>query len=142
MHGITRKLLARLVLASGVALGLAPAADASGDRHGGQTTHWRGLDLSEAQRDQVFRIHHEQAPAIHEQMKQARRAREDLHKLSIAGNFDEAKVRDAANAQAKAMAELAVLRAQTTNRIRGVLTPKQRSRLEQMPERHRGPGLR
>jgi protein CpxP len=163
MYGFTRKHLAGFVLASGVALGVAPVAYANGAEgmphgpggrhapmgmqgpmgmHGGPMAHLRGLGLSEAQRDQVFKLFHEQAPGFHEQMKQVRHARQELHKLAMAENFDEAKVRDAANAQAKAMADLAVLHAQTMNRVRSVLTPEQRSRMEQMEDGRRGRGPR
>ena len=109
--------------------------------HGGPMMHLRGLDLSEAQRDQVFRIFHEQAPAVHEQMKQAHSARQELMKLAAAERFDEGRARQIADTQAKAIATLAVMRAQTTHRVREILTPEQRTRMDQMRER-RGAGPR
>lgn len=158
MHGFTRKHLAGFLLASAAALGVAPGAYAArdgglrhefGDRSGPMGMEGprgmqglRGLGLTEAQRDQIFKIRNEQAPAFYEQMKKVRGAREELRRLSSADSFDEAKVREAANAQARAMADLAVLRAQTANRVRAVLTPEQRSRLDEMRDRRRERGPR
>jgi Spy/CpxP family protein refolding chaperone len=100
----------------------------------------RALGLSEAQRDQVFKIFHDSRPAQYEQMKQLRRARLDLGKLVGAERFDSARARQLADAQGKAMAELALLRVQTLRRVRDVLTPEQREKMDQMRERRgRGP---
>ena len=99
----------------------------------------RALGLSEAQQDQVFKLFHDQAPAMHEQMKQVRRSREELRQLSMAERFDEGRARQLADTQAKALAALAVMRAQTMARVREILTPEQRQRLQQMREqRERG----
>jgi len=129
MHSLKRSHIAAFLLASSAALGLAPAAQAHGEpmqgrmgmHRGAPMMMLRGLDLSDAQRDQVFKIFHEQAPAVHEQMKQARQA---------------------ADAQAKALSTLAVMHAQTVHRVRDVLTPEQRARMDQMAQRRRGEGPR
>ena len=144
MKRITRQHLAAFLVATSAALGLAPAASAQErpmgpmgmGHHGGPMMHLRGLDLSEAQRDQVFRIFHEQAPAVHEQMKQVHSARQQLMKLAAADRFDEARARQAADVQAKALSALAFLRAQTMHRVREVLTPEQRQKLNDRMERH------
>jgi periplasmic protein CpxP/Spy len=147
------------LLASSIALGLASVANAQpapgpaeghrahriamhGHGHGGVRGMFRQLNLTEAQQDQIFKIHHDQAPAFREQMKKVRAARQELRKLSLAERFDEGQVRRAADAQAKAMSDLAVLRAQTMNRVRSVLTPEQRLQLEKMHEQRRGRGPR
>ncbi len=150
MVPLRRSDIASFLLASSVALGLAPAARAQGEpMHGPMGMHrgapmmlLRGLDLSDAQRDQVFKIFHEQAPAVHEQMKQVRQARENLMKLAAADRFDEAQARGAADAQAKALSTLAVMHAQTVHRVRDVLTPEQRARMDQMAQRRHGQGSR
>ena len=144
MNRITRQHLAAFLVASSAALGLAPAASAQErptgmGHHGGPMMHLRGLDLSEAQRDQVFRIFHEQAPAVHEQMKQAHSARQELMKLAAAERFDEARARQAADLQAKALSSLALLRAQSMHRVREILTPEQRQRLDERAQRHGRP---
>ena len=108
-----------------------------GGEHGGEMRGLRALDLSEAQRDQIFKIRHEQAPAFRDQMKKVRASHDELRKLALADKFDQAAVRRAADTQAKAISDMAVLRAQTTNRVRAVLTPEQRTKLDQMREQHR-----
>jgi Spy/CpxP family protein refolding chaperone len=150
MYVLKRSHIASFLLASSVALGLAPAARAQGEpmhgpmgmHRGGPMMMLRGLDLTEVQRDQVFKIFHEQEPAVHEQMKQVRRARADLMKLAAAPSFDESRARQAADAQAKALATLAVMHAQTVHRVRDILTPEQRARMDQMAERRHGQGPR
>jgi len=144
MYRLQRSHIASFLLVSSVALGLAPAAQAQGEpMHGGMAMHGgapmmmlRGLNLTDAQRDQVFNIFHQQAPAFHEQMKQVRSARQALMQLAAADSFDDARARQAADAEAKALSGLALLRAQTVHRVREILTPEQRSRLDEMAQRH------
>lgn len=143
-----RKHLANFLLASSIGLGLAPLAanaqpaggEGMGHHRGNAMMGLRGLNLTEAQRDQVFKIHHDQEPAVHEQMKQVQRSREDLRQLAMADRFDEARARQIADTQAKALANLAVMRAQTMARIREILTPEQRQRLDQQGRERRGQG--
>ena len=143
------------LLVSSIALGLPSLAHAQPapteghgahriamQRHHGGMHALRGLDLTEAQRDQIFKIHHDQAPAFREQMKKVRAAREELSRLARADRLDEPQVRRAADAQAKAISDLAVMRAQTVNRVRAVLTPEQRTQLDQRREQRRGHGPR
>ena len=146
MNRINRRHIAAFLLASSAALGIASTASAQdmpaghmGHHGGGPMMHLRGLNLSEAQRDQVFKIFHEQAPAFHEQMKQVQTARDELTKLAAAERFDETRARQAADAQAKALSNLAVLRAQSMHRVREVLTPEQRQKLDVRRDEHRHP---
>src|SRR5688572_6531299 len=120
-----------LLIAGGIAAGLAGAGALAQDRgaagepgmraaHGmhqhdmrGGGERWlRGLNLTEAQRDQVFKIFHEQAPVLREHAKAAR-------------------ARALADAQAKAMAEASFLRADAMSRVVQILTPEQREKLQQ-----------
>ena len=142
MFTLKRNHIAAFLLASSAALGLAPAAQAQGMpghgmHRGGPMMMLRGLDLTQAQRDQVFQIYHDQEPAVHEQMKQVHQARADLMKIAAADNFDEARARQAADVQAKALSALAVIHAQTIHRVRDILTPEQRARLDERAQRHR-----
>lgn len=91
----------------------------------------RGLDLSEQQQDQVFRIVYERAPSIREQLKILRRSREAMDKLVLAPTFDTARARELAETGAKAAVEIALIRAEAVNRIRQLLTPEQRNKLDQ-----------
>jgi len=153
-----RKHVTNFLLASSFALGLGPLAanealsqpmhegmeggmegHHGGMRGGDAMRGMRALGLSDAQQDQIFKIHHDAVPAMREQMKQVRKAREDLRQIAMADKFDEAKARQAADAQAKALSAMSVMRAQTMNRVRQVLTPEQRSKMDQMRD-HR-PGM-
>src|SRR3954468_2596148 len=146
-----RKTIAAALCAGGLALTMgaqAQSAPEGGQQHGGMQ-HMRhhgggdemrglqALNLSEAQRDQVFKIHHDQAPAFRDQMKKVRASREELQKLARADKFDAAAVRRAADAQAKSLSDIAVMRAQTASQVRQVLTPEQRTKLDQMREQRR-----
>jgi periplasmic protein CpxP/Spy len=143
--------LRSFLLASALALGVSatstfaqtatPVAqkDMRGGGHGmhdGGPRQWlRRLDLSEAQRDQVFKILHDQAPAIREQAKAARRAGQELRQAALSGGFDRARARQLADVQAKALSEMALLRADTMSRVVALLTPEQRQKLQQHNER-------
>lgn len=97
----------------------------------------RGLQLTDAQDDQVFKIIHESAPALRERMKILRRGREELDKLSRADTFDAERAREIGNTQGQAIAEIARLRAETMHRIRAILSPEQRAMLDRrLEERH------
>jgi len=143
---MVRKHVASFLLASSLALGLTPLALAQpmeerGMERGRHAMQLRTLGLSEAQQDQVFKIFHDSRPAVYEQIKQLRRARLELGKLAGAERFDSARARQLADAQGKAMAELALLRVQTMRRVREVLTPEQRDKMDQMRAgRHAGRG--
>ncbi|HEV7394242.1 MAG TPA: Spy/CpxP family protein refolding chaperone, partial [Burkholderiales bacterium] len=97
----------------------------------------RGLHLTDAQDDQIFKILHDSAPALRERMKILRPAREELDRLIRADAFDAERAREIANTQAQAIAEVARLRAETMHRIRAILSPEQRAMLDRRrEERH------
>lgn len=149
-----RRHVTQFLLASSCALGLAPLAaneafaqgmgegmGMRGDMHhrgGEEMMMMRGLNLTEQQRDQIFKIHHDSVPAMREQMKQVTKARSELRQIAMADKFDEAKARQAADAQAKALSNMAVMRAQTMSRVRQVLTAEQRQKMDEMRDRHHG----
>lgn len=93
--------------------------------------HMRGLNLTEAQRDQIFNIRHAAAPDTRQAMKDAGEARKALRELTRADKFDEAKAKAAADREGAAIAKVALLRAKTQSQIHAVLTPEQRQQLEQ-----------
>ena len=139
MFTISRKQLAGLVLAGSLAAGAAYAAPHDGLRghegRGGPMMQLRGLDLTEAQRDQIFKIFHEQAPAMREQMKAMRDARRELAQAAGGERYDAERVRAAAEAQGKAVTQLALLRAQAMQKVSAVLTPEQRAKLKERFEK-------
>lgn len=95
----------------------------------------RGLDLTEAQREQVRGIFKEQAPALRSRMEIVRKAHQELRAASLEPSFDSARVRQLADNGAKAMADAAVLRAETMSKVVALLTPEQRAKLEERRKR-------
>jgi protein CpxP len=104
-----------------------------GRHHGSEMRMLRGLDLTEAQRDQIFEIRHAQAPAMRAQMKAVHAARKDLRELALAPQYDAAKAQASADALAKATSQMALMRIDVTRKMLAVLTPEQRKKLD---ERH------
>jgi periplasmic protein CpxP/Spy len=91
-----------------------------------------GLELTDAQRDKVFAIGHEQAPQLREKFKAAHKAREELRALVTSPQYDEAKAKALADAEARAMAEIALLKARSDHAIYALLTPEQRKKAEEL----------
>src|SRR3989449_9385351 len=93
------KRVANFLRASSLAFGLAPLAAEAQPMPGGMgrgghpMMQLRALNLSEAQQDQVFKIFHEQAPAMREQMKQVRRARTELRQVAVPERLAEGRAR-------------------------------------------------
>jgi Spy/CpxP family protein refolding chaperone len=100
----------------------------------------RGLELTEAQRDKIFELHHAIAPRQRELFKAVKSSREALHNLAHGDNFDAKQARQLADNHAKAVAELALLHAETGAKIRALLTPEQRKQADERRSRfeHRG----
>lgn len=98
-----------------------------------------GLDLSEAQQDKIFNIQLANAPLLREQEKLAHRNGKELHALLEQDQYDEGRIKSLADAQAHAMAQLAVLHARGMHQILAVLTPEQKTKLNAMKEKFAGP---
>jgi Spy/CpxP family protein refolding chaperone len=98
---------------------------------------FRHLDLTAAQREQVSKVFQEQASAFKERVQADRAAHQALRKAATDPNAD---IRQLADTAGKAHAEVAVLRAETLRKVLPILTPEQRTKLEQAPTRggHRG----
>ncbi len=92
-----------------------------------------GLQLSEEQNDKIFDLMHAQVPALRAKAKEARKAHEELHRLSLSVDFDEAKAKSLADAGARAMADMALMRTRVDHQIYRLLTPEQRRALENRP---------
>ncbi len=99
----------------------------------------RGLALNEIQRDEIFTILHEQAPKVRQKMKSLHASQEVLRKLALSNRFDDAKAISLADAAAKDMAELSLLRARADQMIYALLTAEQRQQMKNMREKqHEG----
>jgi len=92
-----------------------------------------GLNLTDAQKEQIKQIHEsfaESTKALHDQM----RALHEKNADPISGNFDEAAIRSAAESRARIQVELEVAHAKMMSQVANVLTAEQRA---QMAERHK-----
>ena len=129
--------LAGLLAATSLALALPAQAHQRGPGHdAGGFGMFRGLQLTTEQREQVSKIFKEQEGAFKQRVEADRAAHQALRKAAIDPNAD---VRPLADAAGKAHAEVAVLRAETVRKVLPILTPEQRSKLEQAPARgHHG----
>lgn len=94
------------------------------------------LNLTSAQQAQVKDILDKQKPQREARMKELQESRKALHEATRSASFDSAKVREIANRQAAAHAELTVLRAETRHQIYSLLTPEQKQKWDaQRPRR-------
>ena len=109
----------------------------------------RGLDLTDAQREQVKAImesHRDEQKAIGDRMQAARKA---LHQATAADAFDEGVIRAKAVEVGAVEADAAVLQARIKGEIFAILTPEQvkkaqelRSNMEKRMKDGRGRGMR
>lgn len=134
-----------------IALGVAGLAIGQGmHRHGGPMGpdfglgfggHMMGyfsdvLDLTQAQQDQIKTILDKEKPTVQPLMKQLMQAHQDLEKLEASGTFDEAKVRALAAQNTSTMTELIVQKARIHSELMQVLTPEQKTKLQQLHAKH------
>jgi Spy/CpxP family protein refolding chaperone len=108
--------------------------------HGGMMMHMRRLNLSEAQQDKLFNIHHAAEPEQREHMKAIRKAHEALAELGRADRFDDARAAALSRDLGQAIAAAVLLRARTEAQALAVLTPEQREQLRR--RRTFGPQVR
>ncbi|HXT62815.1 MAG TPA: Spy/CpxP family protein refolding chaperone [Pyrinomonadaceae bacterium] len=99
-----------------------------------------GLNLTDAQKDQIKKIHEsfeESSKALRDQMR-------TLHDNDTAdpmsGNFDEAAFRSAAEARAKVQVEMEVQHAKMMSQVANVLTAEQKAQLAERHEQMRRMG--
>ncbi|MGE5471658.1 MAG: Spy/CpxP family protein refolding chaperone [Bacteroidota bacterium] len=90
------------------------------------------LKLTDAQRDQVFEIMHQQAPEMREKGKALHKAEEELRQLTASADYSEARARTLAEQAGKAMADITLARSKADRQIFDVLTPEQRKRLSEI----------
>ena len=108
-----------------------------GPRDPGSFDPLAGLNLTEAQREQIKQIHEsfgEQTKALRDQM----RTLHESQKQPTA-DFDEAAVRSAAEARAKVQVEMEVAHARMMSQVANVLTVEQRAQMAGR-HKHRPPG--
>jgi len=102
----------------------------------------RALDLTEAQKDQIFSLRHAAAPELRKLMKEARGYEGDLRNMVRDGKFDEAAAQELAKGASDARAKLLVMRTKLQADTVALFTPEQRAKAERWlaraGERHPG----
>jgi Spy/CpxP family protein refolding chaperone len=103
-----------------------------GPGHGhGHMGFFGHLQLSEAQQDRLFAIHHAAAPQRRQQEKAIRHAHDALRALGDSAQFDEARANAAARELGQAIAAEVLLRTRVHAQMLALLTPEQREQLRQ-----------
>jgi protein CpxP len=101
-----------------------------GDQEGARPPRFlMGLALSDDQQDKIFAIVHAAAPALRDQSKATRKAREALHELSRSAQYNDGAATTLAQAQAKAESQLALLRTRMEHEVYAVLTSEQQGQV-------------
>ena len=91
------------------------AHDGKGRHHGGPKMGMlRGLDLSDAQRDQIFELKHALVPELRAEMKVVRATRQALREMMENGSYDAAQVQQLTEQGAAAKARDGAGRAELT----------------------------
>ena len=121
------------VAAAALALGIAANAHSQGV---GPPEWLRELDLSEAQQEQVFQIFHRLTPVIRERLLAARHAHEELEDLAIAVSLDSDRGREAFEAEARALADVAEIRMHAMRGVYELLSAEQRAQAIHLPIRY------
>jgi len=94
------------------------------------------LDLTDAQQIQAKEILAKEKPAIQPLLQQRLQAEKQLRELAMSASFDETRVRDMASQQAQIMTELTVQRVRVESELFQLLTPEQKTKLNQFLEKH------
>src|SRR5213080_3449300 len=92
------------------------------------------LDLTDAQ--QVKDIMAKEKPALKPLMQQMAQSHQQIRELTMAGTFDEAKVRTLATQQAQTMTEMIVQKARIESEMIQILTPEQKTKLNDFMAKH------
>ncbi|MDR3570347.1 MAG: Spy/CpxP family protein refolding chaperone [Syntrophobacteraceae bacterium] len=98
---------------------------------------FKQLNLSEAQKKEIKAIREKAHPKMKPLIKELKAGREELVALRKTGRFDEAKVRAIAEKQGRTLAKVIVEREDILYKIRAVLTPEQRAKLDTMHETYK-----
>jgi Spy/CpxP family protein refolding chaperone len=90
-----------------------------------------GVELTEPQQDKLFELMLAQAPAERARAKEAAKALDELRRLATLDRFDTDRARSLAETHGRALAQLALMRAELDARLRALLTPEQRKQLDE-----------
>lgn len=112
------------------------AAHKRGMRRGGGKM-FRGLDLTEAQRDQMFELRHSSKPQMRELRKRKGTAKRAIREMVLTGQIDQARLDTLSNEIGQVTADMVRARVATRVEMMKVLTPEQRAKLKERPNRKR-----
>ncbi len=135
-----KNVVASIAVAAGLALAAtayaqtgaqAPPQTAPSAKGQAQTPPPSGLNLTDAQRDQIRTLREAQRKDMQALRDRMRAARQQLQQAMRADVPDEAAVRSAAEAVAAVQADQAVLQARARSQFMQVLTPEQQARMTQ-----------
>lgn len=99
---------------------------------------FRGLDLTDAQREQVRAIMQSHQAEFTQVGEKVRAARDGMHALVNADTLDEAAIRAKATEAAAAEADAAILNAKVRAEVKGILTAEQLEKMKALQGRRRG----
>ncbi len=94
----------------------------------GKAPYLRGLDLTNAQEDQLFNLNYAQVPAMRDQHKQHQQLMVELRATAQAEKFDDTKAQQLADRAAKLEREKVLARARHEAKVFALLTPEQRKK--------------
>jgi periplasmic protein CpxP/Spy len=126
--------VAALIIGGAIAHAQGPQAGfrGRGPGFGGPGLMLRGLDLTEAQREQVQQLSQQNREQLRGLMDRMRAAQEARRQAVETVPFNESEVRAAMETLAAIEADLAVAQARLQNDIHALLTPEQQQRLQQL----------
>jgi len=123
--------------ASADAGGAPPPPPAAGEHRMHKPPFLRGVRLTDEQHAQIRAIWQAQRDQVCQRIQSVREAHKALDDLARAPQFDAARAKEIADGSAQAMAELAVIRAETEHKILALLTPDQRRVVDERAARRR-----
>lgn len=94
------------------------------------------LNLTDAQQVQIKEIMAKERPTIQPLMEQLKQSHHQLRQLAESGSFDEGKVRSLAAQQSQTMTELIVQKTRIESDLFQLLTPEQKTKMQEFMNRH------
>jgi protein CpxP len=112
------------------------SAHKRGMRRGGHKGKmFRGLGLSEQQRDQMFELRHSSKPQMRELRKRQRAAKRAIRDMVVAGQVDQSQLETLSTEIGQVSAEMVRARVAVRVEMMSVLTPEQRAKLKERLDR-------
>lgn len=145
MNKLKKVVLACSLAAGALCAGQIVQAAEGGPADGGQGWHGHGhrwhrggmhrLHLSEAQRDQIFKLRYAQMPAMRDKFKQLRQVHQELRQLTLSDQYNADRASQLVNQEAQIRASLTLMRVDLRHKIYALLSPEQKKQLTE----HRRP---